>query len=117
MILQIIVATPNGNYHSFIAKLPDKSFLIKYVIKDSIFEEKLGRINIQRNSAISAFSNIWYIEAGCLSNDKVPSRYIKSTYGNWDNYNHNNGLLSNIADNENLESKAEDWDKLYDIID
>ena len=51
-------ATSHGNRHSLVAKLPDVSLLVKHMIDDSIFEEKLGRIGMLNNTAISAFPNL-----------------------------------------------------------
>lgn len=106
---------PHGNCHFPIAKLPDVSLLVKYMIENSIFKKKLGCTGINNNSVMSAFPNMWYIEASRLSNSKVLNRYVKSTRGNWDNYNQNNKSLSNTVGNNKLESKAEDPDNFYDI--
>ena len=51
-------ATSHGNCHSFIAKLSDVSLLVKHMIEDSIFKEKLGHTGIRNNSAISAFPDM-----------------------------------------------------------
>ena len=110
-------ATSHGNRHCLVAKLPDVSLLVKHMIEDFIFKEKLGRTGIRNNSAISAFPDIWYIGAGRLSNGKVLSRYVKFAHGNWDNYNQNDKSSSNTAGNDDPESEAEDPDKFYGIND
>lgn len=71
-------ATSHGNCHSFIAKLSDISLLIKHIIDDSIFNEKVGRTSMQNNTAKSAFPNLFYIRSICLSTGIVLSKYFKS---------------------------------------
>lgn len=110
-------ATSHGNRHSLVAKLPDVSLLVKHMIEDSIFKEKLGRTGIRNNSAMSAFPDMWYIGAGRLSSGKVLSRYVKSARGNWDNYNQDDESSSDAAGDDDPESEAEDPDELYGIND
>ena len=126
-VFQVIGATFHGNCHSFITKLPVISLLVKYMIDDSIFEEKLGRTGIPNNTVISAFSNFFYIGSAHLSNGITLSRYIDSAQGNWDNFHLDNRYMSDTANNDGLESEPEDFngpgdnpdnlDKLYGIYD
>lgn len=67
-ILHAIGATFHDNPHFFVAKLPDISFLVKYMTNDSIFNEKLDRIGIQNNTTIFAFLNLFYTRAAYLLN-------------------------------------------------
>lgn len=45
-VLQVISATSYGNCYFFVAKLAGVSLLVQYMIKDSIFKEKLGFTSI-----------------------------------------------------------------------
>ena len=100
---------------------------MKHITNDSIFDEKLGCINIQNNTTIFIFLNLFYIEATHLSNNIVLTRYIYSAHGSWDNYNQDNNVISNTVNNDSLKNELEDlnWpkvdpnnlNKLYNIYD
>ncbi len=107
-VLQVTGATSHGNCHSLVAKLLDVSLLVKHMIDDSIFEEKLGRTGIPNNTPISAFPDLFYIGSAYLSNDIALSRYVDSTRGNWDNFNLDDGYISDTANNDGPESEPED---------
>ena len=80
--MRATVATSHGNRHSLIAKLPDVSLLVKQMINDSIFEEKLGHTSMLNNTAMFAFSDLFYIGSAHLSNGIALSRYVDSAQGN-----------------------------------
>ncbi len=82
VILQATSATSYSNCHFLVSNLLDVSLLVKYIINNSIFKKKLGRTVMPNNTAISTFSNFYYIGSAHLSNGIVLSRYIDSTQGN-----------------------------------
>lgn len=107
-VLQATDTIFHGNYYSFIAKLPDVSLLAKHMINNSIFKEKLGCTSMSNNTAISAFPDFFYIGSAHLSNNIALSRYIDSTQDNYNNFNLDNGFMSNTANDDGLESEPED---------
>ncbi len=107
-VLRATGATSHGNRHSLVAKLPDVSLLVKYMIDDSIFEEKLGRTDIPNNTPMSAFPDLFYVGNAHLSNGIALSRYVDSARGNWDNFNLDDGYMSDTANNDGPESEPED---------
>ncbi len=119
--------TSYSNCHFFVAKLPNISLLVKHMIDDSIFKERLGRIGMPNNTPISAFPDLFYIWSAYLSNSITLSKYVDFTRGNWDNFNLDNGYMSDIANNDGPKSELEDFigagdnpndpDKLYGIYD
>ncbi len=82
VVVQATGATSHGNCHFFIVKLPDVSLLVKLMINDSTFEEKLGCTGIPNTTLISAFPDLFYIGSVHLSNSIVLSRYIVSAQDN-----------------------------------
>ena len=107
-VSQATGATSHGNCHFLVAKLPDVSLLVKHMIDDSIFEEKLSRTGISNNTAMSAFPDLFYIGSAHLSNGIALSRYVDSTRGNWDNFDLDNGSISDTANDDGPESELED---------
>ena len=101
-------ATSHGNRHSLVAKLPDVSLLVKHMIDDSIFEEKLGRTGMSNNTAMSAFPDLFYIRSAHLSNGIALSKYVDSAQGNWDNFDLDNGSISDTANDDGPESEPKD---------
>ena len=81
-VSQATGATFYGNCHSLIAKLLDVSLLVKHMINDSIFEEKLDRTGMSNNIAMSTFPDFFYIRNAYFSNGIALSRYIYSARGN-----------------------------------
>ncbi len=75
---------------------------------DSIFDEKLSHTGIQNNTTISAFPNLFYIGASNLSNGIALTRYVNSACGNWNNYNQNDDVISDIANDDSSESEPKD---------
>ena len=63
---------------------------------------------MSNNTAMSAFPNFFYIESAHLSNSIALSRYIDSVRGNWNNFNLDNGSISDTANNDGLESEPKD---------
>lgn len=104
----ITSATSYNNRHFCVAKLPDISFLMKYMTNNSIFEEKLSCILMQNNIIISIFPNLFYTTTTYLSTGIVFNKYMNFAHGNWDNYNQDNNFIFDIANNNGLESKLED---------
>lgn len=78
---------------------------MKYMTNDYIFNEKLGRTGIENNIAMSAFPDLFYIEAIHLSNSIALSIYINSTCSDWINYNQNNNFISNTKNDNSPESE------------
>ncbi len=120
-------ATSHGNRHSLVAKLPDVSLLVKHMTDDSIFDEKLGRTGTRNNTIISAFPDLFYTGATHLSNGIALTKYVNSAHGNWDNYNQDDDVMSDTANDDGPESEPEDPnrpevdpddpDELYGIYD
>ncbi len=101
-------ATSHGNCHSLVAKLPDVSLLVKHMTDNSIFDEKLGRTGTRNNTTISAFPDLFYTGATHLSNGIALNRYVNSARGNQDNYNQDDDVISDTANNDGPESEPED---------
>ncbi|WP_375449162.1 hypothetical protein [uncultured Nostoc sp.] len=114
VVLRATGATSHSNHHSLIANLPDMSLLVKYMINDSIFEEKLGRTGMSNNTAISAFPDLFYIGSAHPSNGIALSRYVNSVRGNWDNFDLDNGSMSDTANDNGPESEPEDPNRTGD---
>lgn len=112
--MQATGATFHSNCHFFIAKLPDLSLLVKYMINDSIFQEKLGCIGVQNNTFISIFPDLFYIGSAYLSNRIALSRYSNFGRSNWDIFNLKNGYMSDTANNDSPKSEPEDLDRSGD---
>ena len=102
----------HNNYYSFTAKLSDVSFLVKNMIDDSIFNEKLGRTSIQNNTTIFGFLDFFSTKVTHLSTGIALSKYINSAHGNWDNYNQNDNFISNTAKIKGPESELEAFNQL-----
>lgn len=111
MILWATNVTYYNNYHTLITKLQDTSLLVKYMIDEFIFKEKLGHNNIQNNTTICAFYNLFYIGTCNLSNSKVLSRYVKFIYSNEENDNQDNEFISNITNNDYAKSKTRNFNR------
>lgn len=75
-MLCAIDAISYNNYYFFVARLLDISFFMKYIIKNSIFAEKLGHTNLQNNSIVSAFLNFFTIKTITLSTGIALNKYI-----------------------------------------
>lgn len=108
IISQTTDITSHSNHYSFIAMLLNISFMVNYMINDSIFEEKLGRTGISNNIAISAFSDLFYIGNTYLSNSITLNRYINYIQDNWDNFDLDDRPISDIVNNDSLESRSKD---------
>ena len=107
-VSRAIRATFHNNRHSLVAKLLDASLLVKHMIDNSIFEEKLGRTGISNNTAMFVFPNLFYIGSAHLSNGIALSRYVDSAQGNWNNFDLDNRSMSDTANNNGPESEPED---------
>ncbi len=107
-VSQVTGTTSYGYRHFFVIQLSNVSLLPKYMTDDSIFDEKLGYTSIQNSTTISVFSNLFYIGATHLSNNIALTRYVNSTYSNWDNYNLDDNVISDTINNDGLESELED---------
>lgn len=107
-ISQTTGITSYGNCHYFITKLLDISVLMKYITDNSIFNKKLSHTGIQNNTIISAFLDLFYIRATYLLNNITLTRYVNFIYDNWDNYNQNNNITTNTANNNGPKSEPED---------
>lgn len=79
------------------------------MIDDSIFNEKLGRTGIQNNTTIFVFSYLFYIRAIYLSNGIALTRYVNFVHNNWDNYNSDNDIMSDIVNDDGLENELKDF--------
>ncbi len=100
---------------------------MKYMINDSIFDEKLGCTGTQNNTTISAFPDFFNTGATHLSNGIALTKYVNFTHGNWDNYNQDDNIMSDTANNDSpksepqdpnwLEVDLDDLDKLYNVYD
>ncbi len=60
------------------------------------------------NTHMSGFSDLFYIGSAHLSNGIALSRYVDSARGNWDNFNLDDGYISDTTNNDGLESEPED---------
>lgn len=81
-ILCNINTTFYDNCYFFIAKLLNLSFLIKHIIYNFIFDEKLDSTSIQNNITIFLSSNFFYCKAVYFSNSIILSKYVNFAYGN-----------------------------------
>ncbi len=66
------------------------------------------------NTLMSVFPNLFYIESAHLSNGIALSRYVNSTRGNWDNFNLNDGYMSDTTNNDGPKSEPEDLNGPWD---
>lgn len=78
---------------------------------DFIFDKKLGRNGIQNTIVLSAFLDLFYTRAIYFSNGIALSKYVNFGHSNWDNYNQDNDFMSDIANNNGLESEPEDFNQ------
>lgn len=87
VVSYIIDTASYNNYHFFIFKIPDISFLIKYITNDSIFNKKSYCIGIQNNIIMFLFPNLFDIKVIYFSNSIALRKYINFVHSNWYSYN------------------------------
>ncbi len=78
---------------------------------NSIFDEKLGHTGTWNNTTISAFPNLFYTGATHLSNGIALTRYVNSAPSNWDNYNQDDNIMSETANDDGPESEPKDLNR------
>lgn len=112
--MQAIDVTFYGNYYSLIAKLPDISFLVKYIINNFIFKKKLDYISIHINTAIFTFLDLFYIKSTYLSDSITLTKYVDFVQSNWDNFDLHNRSISNTINHKSQKSELENRNRLGD---